>query len=252
MLLRICLILAIVTGLGVIGVSQFMLKPQIEKIVEDRDHNKTEWDKSAKELVNNKKKLKDTSEKLTKTESNLEETKTQLTATAAKFETEQKRANGLQDNVAKLTVDLKSAKDELFRWDSVGVKVEEIKALVASNKKLNGDNDALKEENKFLHSEVKKKDLELTSLKGQDDQAPFVPREIRGKVLVVDPKWNFLVLDVGKNIGVPENGVLLISRNGELVAKVRVMNTEDKRSIANIMPGWKLKEVMEGDVVLPY
>jgi len=46
--------------------------------------------------------------------------------------------------------------------------------------------------------------------------------------------------------------LLLVSRKGELVAKVRVMNTEEQRSIANILPGWKLKDVMEGDVVLPY
>ena len=250
MLLRICLILAIVTGLGVIGVSQFMLKPQIETIIGDRDHNKTEWDKSAKELVSNKKKLKDTSEKLTKTESTLEETKTQLTATAAKFETEQKRANGLQDNVAKLTVDLKGAKDELFRWETTGVKVEDIKALVASNKKLNGDNDALKEENKFLHSEVKKKDLELTSLKGADVEAPFVPREIRGKVLVVDPKWNFVVLDMGKDKGMLEGGILLVHRNSQLVGKVQINEVQGTRCIANVMPGWSLGEIEEGDQVI--
>lgn len=45
---------------------------------------------------------------------------------------------------------------------------------------------------------------------------------------------------------------MLVSRNGELVAKVRVADVQDSRSIANIMPGWKLKDVMEGDVVLPY
>jgi hypothetical protein len=81
---------------------------------------------------------------------------------------------------------------------------------------------------------------------------PPVPREVRGKVLVVDPKWDFLVLDVGAKQEVPEKGVLLVSRNGELVAKVRVMNVQDQRSIANIMPGWKLKDVLEGDVVVPY
>ena len=72
MLLRICLILAIVTGLGVIGVSQFMLKPQIEGIITEREHNKTEWTKAATELTKTKKTLKETGEKLAKTETALE------------------------------------------------------------------------------------------------------------------------------------------------------------------------------------
>jgi len=36
------------------------------------------------------------------------------------------------------------------------------------------------------------------------------------------------------------------------VAKVRITNVQSQRSIANILPGWKLKDVMEGDVVLAY
>ena len=73
---------------------------------------------------------------------------------------------------------------------------------------------------------------------------------MKGKVLVVDPKWNFVVLDVGEKQGAVQNGVLMISRNSKLVAKVRIMNVLADRSIANIMPGWKLAEVMEGDYVL--
>jgi ribosomal protein L24 len=73
---------------------------------------------------------------------------------------------------------------------------------------------------------------------------------LRGKVLVVDPKWNFVVLDIGETNGVVQNGVMMISRNSKLVAKVRIMNLEAGRSIANIMPGWKLGEVMEGDQAL--
>ena len=89
MLLRICLILAILTGVGVIGVSQFLLRPQIETIITDRNTFKDGWDKTKTELAKTKTTLKNTSEKLAKTETSLEETKTQLTATTAKFEGEQ-------------------------------------------------------------------------------------------------------------------------------------------------------------------
>ena len=39
--------------------------------------------------------------------------------------------------------------------------------------------------------------------------------------------------------------------NGKLVAKVIVRTVEKDRCIANIMPGWKLGDVFEGDEVIP-
>jgi hypothetical protein len=252
MLLRICLILAIVAGLGVIGVSQFMLRPQIENIRDTRDENKRQWDKTSTELTKTKRTLKDTSEKLAKTETTLEETKGQLVATTSKFEAEQKRAVGLQQNVDKLKTDLKVASDELAAWGNLGLKVDQVKGVIDEAKTLRGENAALQEEGKVLVAKVKKLDLQIRDLTGDKNIDPPVPPEVRGKVLVVDPKWDFLVLDVGAKNLVPERGVLLVSRDGELVAKVRVLNVQDQRSIANIMPGWKIRDVLEGDVVLPY
>jgi uncharacterized coiled-coil DUF342 family protein len=252
MLLRISLILAILAGLGVIGVSQFMLRPQIEEIRTTRDHNKTEWDKTTDRLKKTNVVLRTTLEKLAKTETELGETKTQLATTTSKFESEQKRANGLQDNVNKLNVDLKAAKDELFAYASTGVKPEEIKGLLSNVKSLQIANEGMKEEAKLLVNRIKKLETQIASLTSDKEVDPPVPAEVRGKVLVVDPKWDFLVLDVGSKIGLVDRGVLLVSRQGELVAKIRVTNVQDNRSIANIMPGWKLKDVMEGDVVLPY
>jgi len=249
MLLRISLILAILAGLGVIGVSQFMLRPQIEEIRTTRDHNKTEWDKTTANLKKTNTVLRTTLEKLAKTETDLGETKTQLAATTSKFELEQKRANGLQENVNKLTTDLTAAKNELFAYTATTLKPEDIKGLVATVKSSQAAIEGLKEENRLMANQVRKLTNQVFQLTSKEIDPP-VPQEVRGKVLVVDPKWDFLVLDVGAKIGVPDRGVLLVSRQGELVAKVRVTSVQDNRSIANIMPGWKLGEVMEGDLVL--
>jgi len=43
---------------------------------------------------------------------------------------------------------------------------------------------------------------------------------------------------------------LLVSRNNKLVAKVRVARVEPERSVANIVAGWKLDQVLEGDRVI--
>jgi hypothetical protein len=48
-----------------------------------------------------------------------------------------------------------------------------------------------------------------------------------------------------------ENGVMLVNRNGRLVAKVRIRSLQSDRCIANVLSNWKLGDVMEGDQVIP-
>jgi len=59
-----------------------------------------------------------------------------------------------------------------------------------------------------------------------------------------------VVLDIGEKNGVVANGVMLVSRESRLVGKIKIMNVLPDRCIANILPGWKRGEVMEGDLVI--
>lgn len=252
MLLRICLVLAILAGLGVIGLSQFVLRPQIQEIVDTRDTNKREWDKAAADARKQKKEKEETQAKLKVTESHLEETKGQLTAMTAKANSEQTRANNLQTELTKTKGDLKTASDELFRWKSVAQGPEQVQELVNNVKTLTSANEAFRAENLLFKKRSEDLQTRLDQVLGKNIDEPVVPHEVKGKVLVVDPKWDFIILDVGTRDKVPENGVLLVSRNGTLVAKVRVASVEEIRSVANVLPGWKLGDIIEGDVVLAY
>ena len=89
-----------------------------------------------------------------------------------------------------------------------------------------------------------------TSSNARYRAARVLPVGLAGKVLVVDPKWSFVVLNIGEKQGAVRRGVLLVSRNSKLIGKVRISSTQAERSIANIMPGWKLGEIAEGDQVL--
>ena len=77
-----------------------------------------------------------------------------------------------------------------------------------------------------------------------------MPAGLKGTVLAVDPKYNFVVLDIGEDKGALERGEMLVNHSGRLVAKVRISSVEKNRCIANIMPGWGNADVMEGDQVL--
>ena len=78
-----------------------------------------------------------------------------------------------------------------------------------------------------------------------------LPPDLKGKIVVVDPKWDFVVLNIGDDRGVLQDGELLVSRNGKLVAKVVVRSVQKDRCVANVIPGWKLGEMIEGDDVTP-
>ncbi len=251
LLLRIFLILAILAGIGVIVVSQVMLKPHFEEIITNRDTYHKNWKSEEDKAKKLAKSLKETQTDLNRTKGELETTKSQLTDVTAKFETEQKRANGLQTTLDKTRADLKTSQDELAAFTGTGYKPNEIKELSDTSKKQKMEIEGLTEELKVFSAKYAKATNLIAQLQNTAPDPP-IRSDVRGHVLVVDPKWNFLVLDVGEKQEIPEKGVLLVARDGVLVAKVRVMSVQKDRCIANIMPGWKLKDVLEGDQVLPY
>ena len=83
-----------------------------------------------------------------------------------------------------------------------------------------------------------------------EDYEVKLPAGLKGNVLVADPKYEFVVLDIGEKQGVLEDGKLLVNRRGKLIAKVRVKSVQSDRCIANVLPGWKQEDIMEGDQVV--
>jgi cell shape-determining protein MreC len=110
--------------------------------------------------------------------------------------------------------------------------------------------DGLNGEMVVLQKKLKKTQVELAKYTSPD-QPVFLSPTIMGKVVVSDPKWDFVVINVGEDQGILKDGELLVNRNGQLVAKVKVTSVEKGRCIANVVPGWKLGEVQEGDQVFP-
>ena len=141
------------------------------------------------------------------------------------------------------------AQTRLAAWSALGRSIDELKATMVENKKLAGDNDALNKENKVLARSLKQTKSELDLLTGVKTKVELPP-DLKGKVVAVDPKYEFVVLDIGLDDGVLARGEMLVNRSGKLVAKVRILTAESHRSVANVLADWKQGEIMEGDVVL--
>ena len=99
----------------------------------------------------------------------------------------------------------------------------------------------------------RKSDLEkrLRRYEGDDTAEIELPVGAKGSVVAVDPKYDFVILNFGRDKGLQENAKLLVNRDGKLIGQLKVTSVEQNRAIANVIPEWKQDEIMEGDQVIP-
>jgi hypothetical protein len=250
MLIRISLILAIVAALAAGTLNFLLVKDKIDTLVTDRNTQRdgrisaeSERDKTKKELVKTQGDLKQTQQQLADTQT--ERDKAVATATA-----QTKRADDLSDKLAKTTQERDDSQNELAAYKASGFTSEQVVKLGKTLKSQQDAMTALNGEKVVLQHAITRLQARLNIYEGTNEDIAL-RADLKGKILVVDPKWDFVVLDIGDEQGVLLNGEMLVSRDGKLVAKVVVRSVEKGRSIANVVPGWKLGEVIEGDAVSP-
>lgn len=250
MLIRISLIIAIIAGLaaGILNFTQVK-----EKITTLQANLKEQTDlkvKALADLAATRKDLEKTTAELKQTKATLEATTKQRDDAVVKATEETKRADKLNDDLNKTRTERDDAQREVSAYRASGLTPEQ--ALGAA-KQIKGLQDALvgsQDENTLLGKEIKKLHADLAFYR--DPNGPIeLPANIRGKVLASDPKWHFVVINVGEDQGVVKHGELLVNRDGKLVAKVIVSSVQKDRCVANVVSGWQLGEVYEGDVVTP-
>jgi septal ring factor EnvC (AmiA/AmiB activator) len=250
MLTRIFLLIAIVAGLTA-GVLNFV------KVKENITVLRTDLKTTQDNLASTKTDLNNTKSTLAKTESDLKRTTQQLAAAVAERDKAvkaealaQQRAQKLTDEMTDVRKKLDDAQAELAAYKVAGMTPLEVANANKQIKELQNTLNALRAENKILGTTIRNLKSELAIYRDPDSR-PSLPATLHGKVVVYDPKWEFVLLDVGEDQGVVVNGELLVNRNGKLIAKVIVRSIQKDRCIANIVSGWKYGELIEGDSVIP-
>ena len=250
MLIRISLIVAIVAALAAGALNIVEIRDKINTLITERDDFHTQRDQVQAELNTTKRDLAKTKDDLTQTQQLLTSTQTQLTNTMVTAATQQKRANELSDKLAKTTQDRDAAQARVAAWEATGLTPDQALGLSKSLKYTQNQLEAVQEENNVLQRTVNRLTVKLNELIGSN-YVVTLRADLKGKVVAVDPKWSFVVLNIGGDQGVLDDGEMLVSRDGKLVAKVIVRSVQKDRSIANIVPGWQLGDIIEGDEVTP-
>jgi multidrug resistance efflux pump len=248
--MRISLIVAIAAALVAGTLNVVVIKDKINTLISQRDGYHTERDQAQTELASTKKDLAKTKNDLSQTQTELAdsqaaEKKAEDTATA-----QAKRADEISDKLTKATQERDDAQTELASYKNSGFTSQQVAQLSKTLKDAQNEIDAINAEKSVWEHKANSLQTRLNKYEGTNDVVMLRP-DLKGKIVVVDPKWDFVVLDIGENEGVLQDGELLVSREGKLVAKVVVRTVEKDRSIANVVPGWKLGEVIEGDDVSP-
>ena len=88
-----------------------------------------------------------------------------------------------------------------------------------------------------LQAKLKDKESQIAALKEREDQrrSKSMRSGLEGRILAVNPSWNFVVLSLGDRNGVVNSAEMLIKRGSQLIGKVRITSVEPSTSIADIV-----------------
>jgi len=250
-LIRISLIVAIIAGLAVGALNFVIVKQKVTTLQGNLTTTSNTLVTTEGTLRTTEKNLKNTTAQLVQTNQAFVAAASERDRAVTERETATKHAADLTEKLTKTTKERDDAKDIEAAYQASGMTPAQALTAAKEIKSLQDNLAGAHDENLLLGKRIDKLKYELAKYAPGGPPTVFLPETVKGKVVVADPKWDFVVVDVGESQGVLQDGELLISRGGKLVAKVIVRSIQKDRCIANVMPGWKLGEVMEGDLVVP-
>jgi len=250
MLLRICLILAILGGGAVVAVNFVMVKKSIETTITARDSEKTQKEAARKQLATAQKDLTTAKANLDTTTTKLATANKDLTAAKSTADSLAKDKTDLTDRLGKTQTQRDALQASLAKFDQLKVTPDDVVKLQADVKKAADEYAGASNESDVLKKEIDVLLKRLAPLTRQTNNDVVEPAGLKGKVVAVDPKYDFVVLNIGEDHGVLPNGIMMVARDGRLIGKVQIVSVANTQSIANIMPAWRRGDVIEGDEVL--
>jgi myosin heavy subunit len=163
--------------------------------------------------------------KLSGAVSELEKTKGQVAALGTE-------KTSLEAQVTQLTADLQAKTQELQQKGTAGS---------SARPEPSSDQEAQLAEQQTLITKLQseldssRSQLSVLAKEKQDRLHQRMRNGLEGRILAVNPAWNFVVLSLGDKNGVVSNAELLVKRGTQLIGKVRVTSVEPSTSIADIV-----------------
>ena len=251
MLLKISLGLAILVGLATLYVTHVQVGGRIENLTStlaQTEANLQTSQQNERQARNDAQALRGQLEESQRT---LTQTTNELNIALTRAAEQQKRADSNATQLREVTAQRNEAQQELSRWQVFGMSIDQIRDSLATLRRVQQERDVFATENEAMSRKVASLQNQLDRFLGTDRPVQLPPGT-KGNVVAVDPKYDFVILDIGENQGVLERAQMLVNRDGKLIGKVQITQVEPNRSIANVLQDWKQEgtEIMEGDQVI--
>jgi myosin heavy subunit len=200
-----------------------------------------------------------TSEDLKLSRTTEEKTKGELTEAQAKNQELSLTADKLTKDLTTTKTDLESTNSKLtLTSEQLQAYTDELKGKKPAElfTELNDLSEKMKvseSENKILNSAKEKLDLELKKLRTEVEMTrPGSAKSISlsGKIVAVNPTWNFVILDLGKNDELVEGLTMVIYRGEKMIGKIKTVTVDAQTSVADVLPGTPASALEVGDQVV--
>ncbi len=237
----------------------FLAKGNIDKLKSILTETKSSRDAAETKARNEKERAAKAEEATAAATTKLDEATKELTAKtkeAQDLKSQADEAKLLVDTKTKEVADLTEKLVAAGKPAAGGVVMEDprIAELTASLQKAQAEAAEAKQVSDSLNNRIKDTETKLSAAEQKEKlrSSGVVRAGLQGRVLAVNPGWNFVVLSVGDKQGVIVNAPLLVVRNNEPIARLRITSVEPATSIADVIPGTVRKgvSVQPGDSVI--
>lgn len=222
-------------GLGYLNHAHFVLE-------KDARHS-AEADRDAvnKKITAAYGELKVAQDKLTGVTQDLDKKQPIITDLQARLDKAISAQADLQKQLTQKDADMAQQKTDLAAKDA---HIADLESKATTNAPVAPQQDDLKKQldekdilTAGLQTKLKENETQLSELRKQEAarKSKVMRTGLEGKILAVNPSWNFVVISLGDRNGVVNNSELLINRGGQLVGKVRVTSVEPSTSVADIV-----------------
>lgn len=249
MLLKISLGLAILVGLATLYVTHVQVGGRIENLSSNLAQTEADLQTSRQNESEARSDAKVLRGQLEETQRAYTQSTNELNTALAQAAEQRQRADNNAAQLREVTAQRNEAQQELTRWEVFGMTIDQIRDQLGTLRRVQQERDVFETENEALSRKVASLQSDLDRFLGTDRPVQLPPGT-KGNVVAVDPKYDFVILDIGENQGVLERAQMLVNRDGKLIGKVQITQVEPNRSIANVLQDWKQEEIMEGDQVI--
>jgi len=200
-----------------------------------------------------------TNDDLNSTRGTLKTTEENLTEQKAKNQELTLQADKLSKDLATTQSDLDSTNSKLkvtseqLQSYEEGLKGKKPDELFQEINDLSEKVKVAEGEQKMLTAAKEKSEAELKKLKEQIEMTKpggAKTLSLSGRILAINPTWNFVILDVGKNDQIVEGLTMVIYRGDKMIGKVKTVTVDAQTSVADILPDTPAKAIEVGDQVV--